>query len=107
MERQLISKVQEADIWYDDCSHKYNINQGLMVSGRRPSVENNLRWKTSVGGRRPSVEHIIKIRVNFNKGLVEVCKNTPFLLAYLSFNKKSLDIKGLTFLDKPCTIFLY
>ena len=28
----------EADIWYDDCSHKYKINQGVMVGGRQPLV---------------------------------------------------------------------
>ena len=26
-----------------DCSHKYDINQGVMVGGRRPSKEDNLR----------------------------------------------------------------
>ena len=30
-----------------DCSHKYKINQGVMVSERRPSVEEDLRWKTT------------------------------------------------------------
>ena len=46
----------DAEIWYVDCSHKYKINQGVMERGWRPSVEDNLRWKTTFGGRRPSVE---------------------------------------------------
>ena len=46
----------EAEIWCVDCSHKYKINQGVMVGGRQPLVEDNLRWKTTFVGRQPSVE---------------------------------------------------
>ena len=38
----------DAEIWYVDCSHKYKINHGVMVGGRRPSVERQLLSK--VGG---------------------------------------------------------
>ena len=31
-------------------------NKGVMVGGRRPSVEDDRQWKTTVSGRRPSVE---------------------------------------------------
>ena len=47
---------QEAEIWYVDCSHKYKMNQGVMVGGRRPLVEDNLKWKTTFVGRRLLVE---------------------------------------------------
>ena len=32
------------------------MNQGVMVGGRRPWVEDDLWWKTPFGGRRSSVE---------------------------------------------------
>ena len=38
--------------------HKHKINQGVMVVGRRPSVEDNLWWKTTFGGRRPKEEDL-------------------------------------------------
>merc|ERR1712081_141904 len=34
-------------------SHKYKMNQGVMVGGRRPLVEDDLCWKMTFGGRRP------------------------------------------------------
>ena len=43
----------EAEIWYVDCSHKYEINQVVMVGGRRPLVEDDLWWKTTFRGKRP------------------------------------------------------
>ena len=55
----------EAEIWYVDCSHKYKMNQGVMVGGRRPSVEDNLRWKTTFGGRQPSVEDDLGSKTTF------------------------------------------
>ena len=36
-------------------SHKYKINQGVMVGERRPLLEDNLRWKMTFIGRQPSV----------------------------------------------------
>ena len=47
---------EEAVIWYVDCSHEYKINQGVMVGGIQPSVEDILWWRTTSGGRQPSVE---------------------------------------------------
>ena len=47
---------QEAEIWYVDCFHKYKMNQGVMIGGRRPLVEDDRWWKTTFGGRQPSVE---------------------------------------------------
>ena len=47
---------QEAEIWYVDRSHKYKINQGVMVGGRRPLVEDDLWWKTTFDGRWPLME---------------------------------------------------
>ena len=41
---------QEAEIWYVDCSHKYKINQGVMVGGRRSLGEDDLWWKTTFVG---------------------------------------------------------
>ena len=32
------------------------MNQGVMVGGRRPLVEDDLQWKTTSVGRRPLVE---------------------------------------------------
>ena len=40
---------QEAKIWYVDCSHKCKINQGVMLGGRQPSVEDDLCWKMTFG----------------------------------------------------------
>ena len=31
-------------MWHVDRSHKYKINQGVMVGGRLPVVEDNLLW---------------------------------------------------------------
>ena len=39
-----------------DCFHKYKINQGVMVGGRRPQVKDDLQWKMIFSGRQPSVE---------------------------------------------------
>ena len=47
---------QEYEIWYVDCSHEYKMKQGVMVGGRGPLVEYDLRWKTTSVGRRPLVE---------------------------------------------------
>ena len=47
---------QKAEIWYVDCSHKYKMNQGVMVGGSRPLVEDDLWWKTTFVGRRPLLE---------------------------------------------------
>ena len=47
---------QETEIWYVDRSHKYKINQAVMVGGRQPLVEDDHWWKTTFGGRRPSLE---------------------------------------------------
>ena len=58
----LLSKVGG---WYVDCSHKYKINQGVMVDGRRPSVEDDLWWKTIFDGRRPSVEDDLRWKTAF------------------------------------------
>ena len=43
-----------AEIWYVDCSHKYKINQGVMVGGRQPSVEDNLQLETTFSGEATS-----------------------------------------------------
>ena len=48
--------LKESKIWYVDCSHKYKMNKGVMVGGRRPSVEDNLRWKTTFGKSHLLVE---------------------------------------------------
>ena len=79
---------REAEIWYVDCSHKYKINQGVMVGGRQPFdgrqplveddrwgkttlirrhllVEEDLCWKMTFGGRRPSVEDELCWRMTF------------------------------------------
>ena len=56
----------EADIWYVDCSHKYKINQGVMVVGRRPSVEDNFWRKTTFDGRWPLVEDDHSWKTNFD-----------------------------------------
>merc|ERR1712115_743812 len=47
---------EDAEIWYVDCSHKYKMNQGVMVGGKRPLVEDDLCWKMTFGGRRPFAE---------------------------------------------------
>ena len=57
---------QDAEIWYVECSHKYKINQGVMVGGRRPLVEDDLWWKTTFGGRRPSVEDNLRWKMTFS-----------------------------------------
>ena len=56
---------QEAEIWYVDCSHKCKMNQGVMVGGRRPLVEDDLLWKTTFGGRRPSMEDDLRWKMTF------------------------------------------
>ena len=55
----------EAEIWYVDRSHKCKINQGVMVGGRGPLVEDDLRWKTTFGGRRPTVEDDLQWTTTF------------------------------------------
>ena len=42
------------------------INQGVMVGGRRPSMEENLWWKTTFGGRQPSVEDNLQWKRTFS-----------------------------------------
>ena len=53
------------------------MNQGVMVDGRRlsveddvhgiqPSMEDNLRWKTTFGGRPPSMEDYLQWKTAFN-----------------------------------------
>ena len=39
----------KAENWYIDYSHKYKIDQGVMVSERQPSMEDNLQWKMTFG----------------------------------------------------------
>ena len=52
---------------YVDCSHKYKINQGVMLGGRHPSVEDDLRWKTTFGRRRPMVEDNLRRKTTFGE----------------------------------------
>ena len=56
---------QEAEIWYGDCSHKYKINQGVMVGGKRPSVDDDLWWKTTFSGRQPLAEDDLRWKTTF------------------------------------------
>ena len=63
------------EICYIDCSHKYKINQGVMVGGRRPLVEDNLWgkmtfediiwWKMTFSGRQPLVEDDLQWKTTF------------------------------------------
>ena len=41
------------------------MNQGVMVGGRRPSVEDNLRWKMTSAGRGPLVEDDLQWKKTF------------------------------------------
>ena len=59
---------QEAEIWYVDRTHKYKINQGVMVGGRRPLVEEDLRRKTTSVGRQPLVEDDLWWKTTFGGG---------------------------------------
>ena len=56
---------QRAEVWYVDCSHKYKMNQGVMVGGRRPLVEDDLQWKTTSVGRRPLVKEDLWWKTTF------------------------------------------
>ena len=58
---------QEAEICYVDCSHIYKISPGVMIGGRRPSVEEDLRWKTTFGGRQRSVEDDLLWKTTFGR----------------------------------------
>ena len=40
-------------------------NQGVMVGGRRPLVEDNFWGKTTLGGRQPSVEDDLHWKTTF------------------------------------------
>ena len=60
-----ILNLIQAEIWYVDCSHKYKINQGVMVSERRPPMEDDLWWKTTFGGRQPSMEDDLWWKMTF------------------------------------------
>ena len=40
-------------------------NQGVMVGGRQPLVEDDSRWKTISGGRRPLVEDNLHWKMTF------------------------------------------
>ena len=71
-----IMNCTAAEIWYVDCSHKYKMNQGVMVGRRQPLVEDNLWWKTplleddiwwktTLGGRRLSVEDDLQWKMTF------------------------------------------
>ena len=51
------SLLRKAEIWYVDCSHKCKWCYGVMVGGRRPLMEDDLRWKTTFGGRGCGVEY--------------------------------------------------
>ena len=62
--RSLLDKVGDKNLNVD-CSHKYKINQGFMVGGRRPSVEEDLWWKTTFCGRRPLVENNLWLKTPF------------------------------------------
>ena len=62
--RSLLDKVGGKNLNVD-CSHKYKINQGFMVGGRRPSVEEDLWWKTTFCGRRPLVENNLWWKTTF------------------------------------------
>ena len=53
-----------------ECSHKYKINQGVMVGGRQPLVEDNLLWKTTFGGRQPLVEDDLLWKTTFGGSLL-------------------------------------
>ena len=66
VKRQLLSKVGG---WYLVCwlfSQIYKINQGVMVGGRQPSVEDDLRWKTTFGERWPLVEGNLRWKITFS-----------------------------------------
>merc|ERR1711954_55144 len=42
--------------FYVDFSQEYKINQGVLVDGGRPLVEDDLWWKTTFGEEQPSVK---------------------------------------------------
>ena len=46
-----------------------------MVGGRRPSVEDNLRWKMSFSGRQPLTEDDLRWKMNFGECLPSVEDN--------------------------------
>ena len=48
------------------------MNQGVMVDGRRLSVEDDLRWKTTFGGRQTSLEGDLLWKTTF-------CERRPSL----------------------------
>ena len=64
-----IQARQETEIWYVNCSHKYKINEGVMVGRRRPSVEDDLQWKTTIDGRQPLMEDEIQWKTSFGGSL--------------------------------------
>ena len=70
---------QEAEICYVDCSHIYKISPGVMIGGRRPSVEEDLRWKTTFGGRQRSVEDDFWWKMTFN-GRRLLVEDDPYML---------------------------
>ena len=62
----------KAENWYIDYSHKYKINQGVIIGGRWPSVEDDLWWKTTFGRRQPLVEKYLRWKMTF-------CGRRPFV----------------------------
>ena len=68
----------KTEIRYVDCSHKYKMNQSVMLGGRQPLVEDtfsgrpplledDLWWKTTMGERRPLVKEDLRWKMTFGQ----------------------------------------
>ena len=86
---EILNKYKRSIIFETPCK----IYQGVMVGGRRPSVEDDLWWKTAFLGIRPSVEDDLIKKDNPCMLLSPLCCFAAFLYSCCNVLKKTLRTK--------------